>query len=854
MRADTVESPTETPNHQEAPISTAAMTDQAVDPKSRYANPKWAFWRRDKDPFSGKKYYDAGYCYRRPKREYVEEEFIGAPILDEEKKYRHRDIYGRITHERKDVLRYISPTESHPRPLLVQATPEVVKSEPAGDWRRVKLKGNVPTILKVSEWALRDSSKAPEDSSEAPQDSSKASQDNNRARKVSNFCLKCLRVILVDPVIMVLLSLPLEKIWDEADFDESYTEFPNYTWDYPKYARNKLDAKPGSESRAINGGIESGHKSLNLSSKVRLLRPRLLMVLDNGQWQLTDDTSSIPYAFISFTTTHFRFRPSPTVTLEQAAAAQQTVEELAQRRTEEAGMKAYWVDFRCCAPDAEKERHTADVHRMCDVIRAAEYVFVLLPDLSREKKLEWGARMWTLPEALLARRQEIRFYSPTESVTVSKIGMADHVWDNGEGLEGDQQPTRLLAEHYSGVLTLGRLELFTIALEALAARRQNGFFSQSDTAYALMGLLHYRIDLDHKDTLFQALAKLSLANDSDRLVERMVCMFPNPKAQDTSKKSNSKNSNRFQALTGPDHYGSQLWDIEPLCQVAGVGEDDQTLILDSCRGVSIRWKAFPQMKYKRSHGFRKLIAEIVLRSGVYWSGLGLGLIIKYASGDPSQDAGLIFLGCVALVATFLLGLGAPRAVRRLYGGRVMQSAPWLVGFEGVMPVDKLETLIFGNCNQDEPRLTYEPSSTPFSERDQKERIGLEPGWISDPSKHKRPELPTGHRFFTLVDTGSLTVSVFSARRPPSVALVCGREGGMLRTVLCHYERSDNCLYKETVVRMDSLTLHQAKGLSWIKIGLGDNRERLTRRSQRVSQMCDQEFGQGSARADGTPDT
>ncbi|KAL8842246.1 MAG: hypothetical protein Q9170_000572 [Blastenia crenularia] len=787
------------------------MSDHAgVTSSKPKENPKWAFWRRNKDPFSGKKYYDSGYWYRRPKRDYIEKEFQGFPIAEDETEYSHRDIYGRVTTEKKDVLQYISPSESHPRPLLVQATPEVMKKQPAGDWRRVKLAGKVPTVLKISEWALQD----------------------------GNFCLKWLRVIIVVPVIMVLLALPLEKVWNDAEFDESYTEFPNYSWDYPKHARNRLDARPGTESNAKNGSVKSGEKTPNLTSKIRLLRPRLLMVLNNGEWELSSDTSRRQYAFISFTARHFPFRRSTTVSESQARDAQETVERLAQEKTVEAGMEAFWVDFRCCAPDEDEELHTADVHRMCDVIRGAEHIFVLLPDLSREKRLEWGARMWTLPEALLARRQEIKFCSPTESMTVSKLGMADQVWDDGDALAGDHQPTRLLAEHYSSVLTLGRLELFTVALEALSDRQQNGSFSHGDIAYALMGLLHYRIDLDRSDSLFQALAKLSLANDSDRLIERMVCMFPNPECQDTG-----KGSNLFLALTEPDQYHTQLWDIEPLCQVAGVGYQDQTLILDSCRGVSIRWKAFPQMKYKRSYGLRKFIAEIVLRSGASWSALGLALIIKYAwdysdkisqneqavqdflnSQNYSNDVGLIFLGCVAIIAAFLLSLGAPSAVRRLYGGRVMQSAPWLVGFEGVLPAAQLETLIFGN---NEGRLTYDPSSTPFCERDPYERIGVEPKWISDPSSsHPRPVLPKGHRFFTIVDTGSLTVSVFSARRPPSVALVCGREGGMLRAVLCHYERSDNCLYKETVVRMDSVTLNQAKGLSWVKVGLGDNRFRL----------------------------
>lgn len=426
---------------------------------------------------------------------------------------------------------------------------------------------------------------------------------------------------------------------------------------------------------------------------------------------------------------------------------------------------------------------------MCDVIRGAEHVFVLLPDLALAK--DWNARMSTLPEALLARRQEITFYSPAESMTVSKLGMAGHVWDDGDAKEGDHQPTRLLAEHFSNVLTLGRLELFTIALEALTDRVQNGSFSQGDAAYALMGLLHYRIDLDHSDTLFQALAKLS--NDSDRLIERMVCMLPDPDSgpgpgpepdcSDTSKKSNI-----FLALTKPDLYHTQLWDIEPLCQVAGVSNEYQTFILDSCRGVSIRWKGFPYMKYKRSYGFRKFVAEIVLRSGVAWSALGLSLIIKYAweynkqanSANPKTNAQAraivaIFSGCVAIIAAFLLSQGAPSAVHPLYGGQVMQSAPWLVGFEGVLPRDKLEKLIFGN---DDNRLTYNPSSTPYCERDDNERIGVELEWILQCPflQHPRPTIPPGHRLFTLVDTGNLTVRVFSARRPPSVALICGREG------------------------------------------------------------------------------
>jgi hypothetical protein len=63
----------------------------------------------------------------------------------------------------------------------------------------------------------------------------------------------------------------------------------------------------------------------------------------------------------------------------------------------------------------------------------------------------------------------------------------------------------------------------------------------------------------------------------------------------------------------------------------------------------------------------------------------------------------------------------------------------------------------------------------------------------------------------------MTVSIFSSERPPSVALICGKEGGMLRVVLCSYERSTNCLYKESVLRMETPMLDKSSLLGWIKV-------------------------------------
>ena len=203
------------------------------------------------------------------------------------------------------------------------------------------------------------------------------------------------------------------------------------------------------------------------------------------------------------------------------------------------------------------------------------------------------------------------------------------------------------------------------------------------------------------------------------------------------------------------------------------------------------------MKYKREFGLRRLIAELTLRSGVYTSTFGLALIVNYLisyisekqreDAEEARDVFFIAIGIFLLFFSVLLALTAPVAVRKLFGGKITEAAPWLVGFEGVMPIEKLEKIIFGNVRG---RLKYDSSSTPFCEREPYERMGREPAWVTQPSSHNPhphsvgaplspPPLPPGHRFFTLVDTGELRVSIFSAARPPSVALVCGQEGGML---------------------------------------------------------------------------
>lgn len=105
--------------------------------------------------------------------------------------------------------------------------------------------------------------------------------------------------------------------------------------------------------------------------------------------------------------------------------------------------------------------------------------------------------------------------------------------------------------------------------------------------------------------------------------------------------------------------------------------------------------------------------------------LGLSLVINRAMFDMNRhdhevddlplllDQGLVAQAqlhyCLLSYSQWLLlppCAGCTEAQKLDWG-----NSPWLVGIEGVMPIAKLERMVFGNFAG---RLTYEPSSTPYS--------------------------------------------------------------------------------------------------------------------------------------------
>lgn len=117
---------------------------------------------------------------------------------------------------------------------------------------------------------------------------------------------------------------------------------------------------------------------------------------------------------------------------------------------------------------------------------------------------QWGSRMWTFPEVLLSPGCELVVYyrggDLSKPGVIPKNQVASKLWPQ------DAEISRQLIDHYLGTIDLSRIELAVLALRCLYARHTTTF-SQGDHAYALMGLLRIRPQIDRTDSQFQAFAR-----------------------------------------------------------------------------------------------------------------------------------------------------------------------------------------------------------------------------------------------------------------------------------------------------------------------------------------------------------
>jgi hypothetical protein len=506
--------------------------------------------------------------------------------------------------------------------------------------------------------------------------------------------------------------------------------------------------------------------------------------------KVDQSTADVPYIFIAYTAEQFE---------------QEDLEDLhhiSERAAREAGVPAYWVGCSCMQ---DKDQVEDDVYRISDVMRGAQSLVIAISP--SRKRLDWktsdamlrmwGERMWTLPEALLSPAdKDIKVYTRGKNGpprVISKKQLAAIVWN-------DPLISRQLVDHFNNTLSLSPLELVSIALSCLRSR-STIYYLAGDLSYALMGLMRQRPQIDRTDSGFQAFARLSLANDSDMLLERLICMLPKDQSHNAS------------WLAMDDTWNANLWDIYPQCQVAGVGHDD-TVILDGAFGAAIRWKAFATVKCFGRDSWRRLGARTVVHGAPITFVTGISLL-----SFPGPIRGI---GAFWLVFSLIIILASPYLIRLIYSGKLWNTQAWFFGFEGYLDLATIESQIFGAYMG---RLKWSTSGSSISKHtvnEYGECVGVDPtvdARVQAMVEQARNSAYGAMKVFTLVDTYTLTVTMFLAVRPPVAVLLCGREGGMQRAVMCSYDWSTQTLYRETVLRMETPVLERMFRVNRFRFGL-----------------------------------
>lgn len=484
---------------------------------------------------------------------------------------RHRRFY--------DLAVYLSPTRREPRHLVVQSTKKVLDEvhhdpNPNGDWLRSEISGSVPKVLKLSEWALKP-----------------MGVEGAGLWQAIHTGLRMLLVAVPLQLMLALSALPGVDLDDDSIAD-SYTDFCGYHWDWPKFAINDLDMQPPS---AAEGKPPKEALPDSLDVRRRAIRPWKLIVDRGDGFELVPghEVPTKRYVFISYNRWQFSQKFGD--------AWIDKIKQMAEYITREQGCQAYWFDELCMHAKKEGYEKDYDVYTMCDLVRGSAKVAVLLPENSMEQRVAWGRRLWCLPEGMLAPDDGVWCcYEDSQGKLskeeVHKVEMVSTFWSSFDLGQPGGSAVRILAEHYSGLLTLSRLELLPTIINALRVTDwRNINANHSDMPYSVMGFLHYRVDKRLKDsgyTQFQSLARMCLGNDNDRIIERMISLLPKARHDDAGRGVDASigrtaesrdravdNSDIWRILSERDEYGTLPHDITPLCDMVGIAHEDNTVII-----------------------------------------------------------------------------------------------------------------------------------------------------------------------------------------------------------------------------------------------------------------------------------
>ncbi|KAL2817966.1 hypothetical protein BDW59DRAFT_165672 [Aspergillus cavernicola] len=668
---------------------------------------------------------------------------------------------------------YLSATDGRLRKLVVQATEGVRGGPPNNTWSRKPIGSSIPNHLRMVSWVL------------------KRNIEGKESRWTWRICLRWLPACfgLLGP-----LCVPAD-LGGEVRNNGRYEQFKYHYWGHSYVPSNPRDAiTPVLE---LNGIAE------------RPLPPRYLCFLKSvggmevarvSDWEKHNDHGAIlEYVFISYTPAQFLGRED-----------WDKLHELAEEAARQAGVSAYWISC-SCMPDSDQL--SEDVSRYGDVIRGAHSLAIILgppttnryasPTMSSMLQ-QWGERMWTFPDVLLSPEdRSISIYTRHGDFSTARLVLKR---DFPREAWADTPVSSQLVNHYDGRHVLSPLELATLALQCLSTRVDNRTaFLPGDLTYVLTGLLRQRPKVNPQNTAFQEFYCLSLAIGNHRLLERLICLDPR---------------DRNQAWHHIDDvWGCNLWGISPLCQVDRLGDDD-TVIVSGAFTAPIRYQSFRTVNLLARKTVRRTVARFAVR-GAPLSFL-LAFVVLIGTGSLGGRMGFVsVIGSIIMVLATISILLSPFLLASLYIGKTWAAQPWLFGFEGYMDIAELETMIFGtNLN----RLKWSAASTDLCRHAEQGGtcIGVDP--TRDPAVSNlitrcRKSAYGEDKLFTLVDTNLMTVTLFTATRPPVALVLCGSEGSMQRGLLCSYDWKSQTLYKEAVTRVNPRALELMSRVDRFRLGL-----------------------------------
>ncbi|RYO94507.1 hypothetical protein DL764_007826 [Monosporascus ibericus] len=701
---------------------------------------------------------------------------------ESEQTFRHRDFAGRVkTGPMED--RYLHHLDGRLRKLIVACSDDLFEGPDNTTWRRTYVRMVSPLKVRIATWVI--------DFSYDP-------------KSWDDWWIMLLRAFPAAFAMSFLFYTTANERWQ---FNKWYAPVPYLYHGDAKTWSNLLENRIGTSLLARNNDV------------YRLLKPRHLCFLREpyddelhgvdvrsvADWEATDGVDApLNYLFIAYSTEHFSH---------DSQEDKDALHVIAETAARAAKVPAYWVAVSCMRDPDELEsdveaKKYPQVYRISDVLRGAQAMVIAVgqPKSSSMKVptdtllSQWGSRMWTFPEVLLSPGQTIAVYTRGSDLRaplrISKNQFAGRVWSASDATEARQ-----LIDHYLGSLGLSRLELAVTALKCLYNRYTTEYLA-GDQAYALMGLLRLRPQVDQTDTPFQAFARLSLANDSDKLLERYLCTLPVSITQPW--------------YTMDDAYNSRLWDIEPYCQVAAICDGD-TVILDGARGASIRWKSFFPVGFETGPSFKRQMAVLAMQNN--GTVFVVAIVLCTFSGVVPL---LAFFGVVLLLLAIWIWLQSPRLIRTTYGGKLTDVQAALFGFEGYINAPAVERSIFGGCFN---RMGWSANGSPLSRsvvNEHGERFGVDP--TKDPAVRELVERakhakPGDMRVFTLVDTYNMEMTMFEAVRPPTCVFLCASEGGMQRAIACSYNWTTQTMYRETVLRMPTPSLNRVERVPRFRIGI-----------------------------------